>query len=300
MRKSIFISFLIYLFTFSLHLCYAQDGRLESEYKLDVPKQDAEELWLFVQSKYGKDNFIENDLELSGEESIEVFIDQYFDLADLSLAEAEVSLRHRKRYKDNVLLKELIQLKTPFSEDKVVRNEIKFEVDENKRYNDLSVRHPFLKLLGRTDTERMSFHLAPFKIRPEDIQESIKLKQIRSRIYIKDQTGESVATITLDKVNNFSFPYQEYTEVELELNEIRYTLADEQERAKMNALNEDIKNKLSQKFPNLKVDQRSKYRKMKELKDGDILSTLYENLMWICFGSIVGLSSVLFIKDQLS
>ncbi len=299
MRAIFTISLLICLFTLVFQICNAQDGRLESEYKLSVPKDDVIQLWQFVQSTYGQELFVEDQLKLSGEESIEIFIDQYFDLPDQSFAKAEVSLRHRKRYKDKILLKELIQLKTPYSEDKVVRNEIKFEVDQKKNYNDLSIRHPFLKLLSNSDTERMSFHLAPYMVRPDDIQKSVKLKQTRSRVYIKDQAGESVATITLDEVSNFSFPYQEYFEIELELNEIRFTQADEQERAQMNSLNASIKNKLSQRFPNLKVDQRSKYLKMKELIDESLLSRLHENFMWIILGSIVGLSSILFIKDQL-
>lgn len=298
MRKLIFILFL-FIFSFT-NICQTtgQSARLESEYKLDVQKEDVAPLWDFIESNYCVQEIVLDGMKLSGEASEEIFIDNYFDVEDGRFAEMEISLRYRKRFKDDVLLKELVQLKTPFSEDKVVRNEIKFDVKSNKNFNDLSNRHPFLKLLSGSDKERMSHHLAAYKVRPEQVQESLKLKQKRRRAYIKDERGESVATITLDEVNNFSFPYQKYAEVELELNELRYTAADEAEREKMNLLNQNIKSKLSQNFPSLKVDQRSKYRKMKILIDESKWSFLYENGMWLFFGLIVGGSSLLFIKDQ--
>ena len=285
-------------FLFNIYQTAGQSGRLESEYKLDIPQEDVSNLWDFVKSTYSKDSFNLAGISLSGEESIEIFIDHYFDLPDGRFSDAEISLRHRKRYKDDILLKELIQLKTPFSEDKVVRNEIKFDVKSKKKINDISNRHPLLKLMSASDQERMSFHLAKFKVRPEQVQESLKLKQTRKRIYIKDAEGESVATITLDEVSNFSFPFQDYAELELELNEIRYTNANELERSKMTELNNHIKSELATKFPRLEIDQRSKYRKMKLLIDNSKISYVYKNGMWLFFGVIISLSSFLFIKDH--
>lgn len=256
-------------------------------------------LWDFIKTTYCLEQVNEAGMTLAGEESIEVFIDQYFDMEDGRFSEMEISLRHRKRFKDDILLKELVQLKTPFSEDKVVRNEIKFDVKSNKKYNDITNRHAFLRLLNGSDKERMSYHLAEYKLRPEEIQESLKLKQTRSRVYLTDEIGESVATITLDEVSNFSFPFQKYAELELELNEVRYTQANEVERQKMNALNASIKSNLSEQFPNLKVDQRSKYRKMKILIDESTVSYLFGHSAWFFLGLVVLSSSFLFIKDQL-
>lgn len=298
MRKLVFIS-CFFLFNFSnICLTLGQSGRLESEYKLDVEDEDVTPLWNFIQSTYCVDDIKVHGIELNGEASEEIFIDNYFDLEDGRFSEMEISLRHRKRFKDDILLKELVQLKTPFSKDKVVRNEIKFDVKSDKSFTDISNRHPFLKLLSGSDRDRMSHHLTVYKVRPEQIQESLKLKQKRKRAYIKDKKGESVATITLDEVNNFNFPFQKYAELELELNEVRYTAADEEERSRMNSLNDAIKKQLSDKFPNLEVDQRSKYRKMKILIDGSKLSLIYGNVMWLFFGLVVGGSSILFIKDQ--
>jgi len=298
LRKLLFISCFFIFNLSNICLTYGQSGRLESEYKLDIQEKDVGPLWDFIQSNYCIEDIKLDGIELSGEASEEIFIDNYFDLEDGRFSAMEISLRHRKRFKDDILLKELVQLKTPFSIDKVVRNEIKFDVKSKKKFNDISNRHDFLKLLSGEDVDRMSHHLAEYKVRPEQIQESLKLKQKRRRAYITDKEGESVATITLDEVNNFNFPFQKYAELELELNELRYTAADEEERLKMNSLNQTIKNQLSERFPNLKVDQRSKYRKMKVLIDDSKLSMLYENTMWLFFALVVGGSSFLFIKDQ--
>lgn len=281
------------------HTFFAQAGRLESEYKLDVHTEDVPALWDFVQSAYGRSQFNLEGLQLSGVVSTEVFIDKYFDLSDGSFADGEISLRHRKRFKDGQLLKQLIQLKTPYSDDKVIRNEIKFEVTDNKNIKDATQRHDLLKYLKSADADRLAYHLVPLKARLEALECSLKLKQTRKRIYIADQTGASIATITLDEVNLARFPFNHYAEMELELNEVRYTEADAAERKKMTALNEAIKMQLSNNFPRLKVDQRSKYRKMKLLVDNSLAASAYDNLAWLFFGLITLLAAFFFIKDQM-
>ena len=50
-------------------------------------------------------------------------------------------------------------------------------------------------------------------------------------------------------------------ELELELNEINYTLGDSTIRAKMEAINEAIKGDLLANFPSIKQDQTPKYNK---------------------------------------
>jgi len=255
-------------------------------------------LWEMIQSEYAQESFEINGVELRGEISKEDFFDTYYDTEDGRFAEMEISLRYRKRFKDGVLLKKLIQLKTPFSEDKIVRNEIKFEVDDDKNLSDLNNRHDFLKYVADSDMDRMSYELAAFKLRPEQIQQSLKLKQTRNRVYIKDKDGESIATITLDEVNNSAFPFQEYAELELELNELRYTQADETEKAQMTSLNNNIQTQLLEAFPSLKVDQRSKYRKMKLLIDESRLSQLGDNVSWVFLSGIVFVAMTFFIKDH--
>ena len=278
---------------------WAQAGRLESEYKLDIPKAEVTPLWNFLNDNFGQETFDLAGLTLSGQPSTEVFIDKYFDMPDGRFAKGEISLRHRKRFKDKILLKQLVQLKTPYSEDKVIRNEIKFEVDKSKNIQDPMRRHDLLQYIKSSDLERLSYHLAPLKLRPEALELSLKLIQTRNRIYISDSTGESIATLTLDEVTLSRFPFTAYAEIELELNEVRFTQANAQEREKMTALNEALKSQLLENFPRLKVDQRSKYRKMRELVDDSTAASIYDNGVWFLFGCITLLAAGFFIKDQL-
>ena len=56
-----------------------------------------------------------------------------------------------------------------------------------------------------------------------------------------------------------------FTEVEIELNEKRYTAATEPERARMRQILDTLRADLLRQFPALKQDQRPKYQKMAEL-----------------------------------
>ena len=299
MRKDRSICLFILFSLINICQTIGQSGRLESEYKLDIPLDEVAALWELVKSNYAQESFDVEGSKLKGEVSVEEFFDTYYDAEDGRFAEMEISLRYRKRFKDGVLLKKLIQLKTPYSDDKVVRNEIKFKVDDKKKVDDITKRHAFLKHVDGSEMDRLGYELAAFKLRPEEIQESLKLKQTRKRVYIKDEMNESVATITLDRVNNSAFPFQKYAELELELNEVRYTQASDEEKQQMTRLNEKIKTQLLTAFPNLKVDQRSKYRKMKLMKDESHLSYLGANVSWVFFGSIVLMALSLFIKENI-
>lgn len=299
MRQSAYILFLSLVVMINCAPLCSQSLRLESEYKLDIPLTEVDELWNLIQANYAKEEFSIGTMSLTGETSIEHFFDTYFDVEDGRFAEEEISLRYRKRFKDGALLKKLVQLKTPYSEDKVVRNEIKFEVDDEKGAMDVSNRHEFLRHIAGSDMERLHYELAALNLRPEEIQKSLKLKQVRSRVYIKDSSNESVATITLDQVSNAAFPFQKFAELELELNEVRYTRANETEKQSMTALNNKIKEQLLAAFPSLKVDQRSKYRKMKLLIEESNLSYVSKNMSWFFLALIVLSSFVLFIKDEL-
>ena len=273
----------------------AQNGRLENEYKLAIPDKDVEALWIFLQSNFTGDITIGR-FVLNGTPSVERFMDVYYDTESKDLMKNNIGLRYRKRYKDDVLLKELIQLKTPFSADAVVRNEFKFEPIK-KKSTDLDSRHSLLKHLDKSGKENLAFELAEYHVKITDIDKALQLQQVRSRIYLKDENDESAATITLDKVNNTFFPFQEYAEVELELNEVRYTQADEEEKQMLVEINMELKKAIHTTFPDIEIDQRPKYNKMHELIEGNIWSVLRSNFMWIIYGSIVLVGIFVFSRD---
>lgn len=274
----------------------AQQGRLENEYKLSIPQEDVERLWNYLQEEFCKESLTIAGHTLKGVKSVEKFKDIYYDNEALDLIKHNIGLRYRRRYKDDVLLKTLIQLKTPYSSDAVVRNEFKFEPD-SKKNTDINARHPLLKYLDKQSLESLSFELSPYKIRPKELSTSVSLEQVRSRIYLSDVKGESVATLTLDEVTNYFFPFQTYAEMELEINEVRYTNAEESEKKMLVDINEYLKNSIQRKFVNLEIDQRPKYNKMKELIDESVLSKLRQYYMWIIFGIILILGLYKFFKQ---
>ena len=89
----------------------AQDGRLENEFKLAIPNDEVNALWQFITSTFEKESFQIEGMNLNGSQSIEIFNDTYFDNQNKVLMYADIGLRYRKRYKDDVLIKELVQLK---------------------------------------------------------------------------------------------------------------------------------------------------------------------------------------------
>jgi len=277
---------LLFLFLSFFQNAFSQQGRLENEYKLSIPQEDVENLWKYLQDEFCKDKLTIEGHILKGVKSVEKFKDVYYDNEALDLIKYNIGLRYRKRYKDDVLLKILIQLKTPYSLDAVVRNEFKFEPD-SKKNTDINARHSLLKHIDKSSLESLEFELSPYKVRPKDLAESVNLVQVRSRIYLSDTEGESVATLTLDEVSNYFFPYQSYAEMELEINEVRYTNAQEAEKKMLTDINEFLKSNIQSKFVNLEIDQRPKYNKMKELIDNSILSMLRRYFMWIVFGLIL-------------
>lgn len=284
------------VFFSSVNYLLAQQGRLENEYKLSIPQEDLENLWQYLQDEFCKDSLTIAGHTLKGIQSVEKFKDIYYDNKALDLIKNNIGMRYRKRYKDDVLLKSLIQLKTPYSSDAVVRNEFKFEPIIKKK-TDINARHPLLKYLDKSGIESLQFELAPYKIRPKDLSESVNLEQIRSRIYLSDIHGESVATITLDQVTNYYFPYQNYAEMELEINEVRYTQAENIEKQMLVDINEYLKKSIQGKFINLEIDQRPKYNKMKELIDGSFLSKVRHNYMWVLFSLILLMAIIKYFKQ---
>jgi len=197
------------------------------------------------------------------------------------------------------MLKELIQIKLPFSDDNVIRNEIKFEINSKKSNIDASARHPLLKLLSKRDQEEMAFQLSKYSIQPKQLKPKIKLKQNRNRVYFSDNVGKSIATITVDKVQNFSFPYQDFGELELELNEILFTDADSLQKVQLEAINNNLKQSIQNKFPGLTINQTAKYNKMRALVKDSWLSSLRTNYMWIMYGGIISLALFHFVKSRL-
>jgi len=266
-------------------------ARVESEYKLGLPNEEASQLWEYLQSESFLSK-LRTEYDLTTKVSIEEFIDIYFDDDEHQLYNQKVGLRYRSRYVKDSLLKRLVQLKTPLLSDGVARVETKYEIKKSQDRNDINARHGLLKHIKKKDRSNLNYHLAKFGTESLKMSPEVELRQTRSRIYISDSLA-SLATITLDVVTNLSFPYQKYTEMELELNEIRYTESDQEGKQKMERFNEKLRNGLLKSFPSLYQDQTPKYNKMKNMIDASILSKAYTFRMWIILGLMVSFAGYL-------
>jgi len=273
-------------------------GRIESEFKLSVPKEIEDEVWNFLVREFDDVGMKKIDTSFSTVVAQEIFYDQYFDNETLHLFNDKAGARFRQRYVADTLAKELLQLKLPLNDTTgVARQEIKFNVYTKVKNTDRLAMHPFWKYVRPKNREEVNLHLANHELTGNDLKPKVKVRQDRKRIYIAENDSPFM-TMTFDEVCSFYFPYPCFTELELELNEILFTEGDEKERARMESINQTIKEKIMTQFPSLKQDQTPKYNKMSLLLKDNFLEKVYSNLMYIVFGIIVLLASLLFLQDQ--
>ena len=271
--------------------------RIESEFKLAVPEAEAGDLWSYLTTNFSNLAVKKWDENYSSSSTIEVFIDQYFDSSTDILYENLTGVRYRERYIADSLAKNLIQIKLSSRDTaNVAREEIKFKVYEKIKKGDRQAMHPFWRHIRPKQREKANFYLSAFQITGDDLQPTVKVQQERRRIYIAEQ-AQPLMTITLDRVRSYYFPYPTYTELELELNETRYTAGNFAEKKRMEAFNKQLKAQIMTQFPNLQQDQTPKYNKMYDLLKDNWLFFIYDNLMYILLGGLVAYAMVLFIDE---
>lgn len=248
---------------------HAQDLRIENEYKLTVPDYLTEPLWQHLVERY------ESVQELLGHHgghyaatfADERFFDQYFDTPSSELLRRQGGIRHRTRYiiegedmrKDG---RELVQIKLNRPGDLIVnRTEIKFPVREDKQATRPGDTHPVIGLVRHNRRDNFMKETHSLGIDATQLAPTLLLEQRRRRIYLT-RDGAAFATITLDEVRTrYWWRTVEYVEAELELNENAYTLARQDHRDEMQAVNDTIKRDILDAFPEIYVDQTPKYNK---------------------------------------
>lgn len=283
----------------SLVVCQSiGQARIESEYKISVPNDQQEALWSFLQSTFV--NNAEGILpeNITTEVATELFYDTYFDDAKETLLGYQAGARYRERYVEDSLIKTLLQLKVP-TLDKlgIARTEHKFSPEDNFDINDRTGLHPFLKHLKSKDVNDVDLVLGQFGTSARNMQEALKLKQIRRRIYISDPQG-SLMTFTLDEVSAFHFPYTQFVELELELNEVRYTDADFEQKTTLEKMNAKAKEAIFARFDNIEQDQTPKYNKMHAALSSQPSAWIYNNLMYILLACISMCAITILLKNE--
>ena len=275
-------------------------ARIESEYKISVPNEQQEAIWAFLQSTFvnNAEGILPEDI--STEVAIEIFYDTYFDDASETLLGFQAGARYRERYVGDSLLKTLLQLKVPTSDELgIARTEHKFSPEESFDINDRTGLHPFLKHVKGKDVNDVDLVLGQFGTTARKMQEALKLKQVRKRIYVSDPQG-ALMTFTLDDVSSFHFPYTRFVELELELNEVRYTDADIAEQTALEQMNAKAKEAIFDRFDHIKQDQTPKYNKMHAALSAQPSAWLYNNLMYILLGCISMCAITILLKNEAS
>ncbi len=274
------------------------NGRIESEYKLSVPKEIEIQVWQFLTKEFDSAGIKKIDTSFSAIVAQEIFYDQYFDDENKSLFNAKAGARFRQRFVADTLAKQLLQLKLPLNDSTgVARQEIKFNVYTKIKNSDRQAMHPFWRYVRPKNREEVNLYLASYDLTGNNLGPVVKVRQDRKRIYVSEK-GNPFLTMTFDEVCSFYFPYPCFTELELELNEIRFTDGDVEERARMESINQKIKHKILNQFPALKQDQTPKYNKMSLLLEDNFFGKLYSNLMYIILGSIVFFAGILFLQNN--
>lgn len=265
---SLLILFILFLIAVPSTAAQEPDGiRIESEAKLKVPLEQADDVWAWLQTRYTDASWLARDgYEFRAAFGDEDFTDTYFDTADLVMLGQQSGVRYRVREvnsgpaiaKDD---RQLLQLKLNRDDPTgLARSEIKFNAGplELRPKSDDDV-HPMIGLVQRNERQEMKAAFQSLGLDPYAMRPILTLQQNRKRVYIDDQFG-AFATLTLDLCSTTSWGADlRWAEIELELNEIRYTVADEATRLWMESTILAIQNDLQQAFPRIEQDQTPKY-----------------------------------------
>ena len=246
--------------------------RVENEYKLYVPDTLADAVWVWLVSEFGPDGSAMRSIDsgFTSKVATDRMVDQYFDNDRWQLLNSGngVRLRSRQVLSDTTDRKhgrKLMQIKINHVDDNALnRGEYKFKTDTlttDTASTDLRERHLFLGLVAPFHRDSILRVLSLYGVDGDSLHPTLLLDQMRRRIYLYRDTI-AFATLSLDEINARFSDKQHYShELELELNEIDYTNGDSTSRAEMERISALIKERVVERWPMLKQDQRPKYLK---------------------------------------
>jgi hypothetical protein len=251
-------------------------ARIENEYKYSVPIEIYDSVWSYMRDNYGNEKLFLRKMDSTFVSSIsdEAFIDQYYDNETFQLLRSQNGIRHRTRRvlsdsdnkKNN---RELMQIKVNGIDSNMLnRAEYKYPIKHYSFSDKGYESSPFLNLIKRNYREEIVKKLSQLKIDAQTLKPFIVVDQKRKRVYIF-KGSSAFSTITLDSVTAIQNKDKiNFIEIEMELNEIVYTKANDLGRREMEKLNKRILEDLITRFPQIKQDQTPKYNKAyNRLKD---------------------------------
>ena len=254
--------------------------RLEKESKYLIQDASTEKLIHVLDSLFS---------ERASRSSTEQFYDEYFDSEDDQLLRQKLSLRYRERIQSQNQEKKLVQFKGLISQDSHLQFEYKFDVPNQASRTDIYSRHPLLGHVEEEERERLAYELTRYEIDADKLKSSLSLSQQRQRWYLSDDRGDLI-TISVDDVSLSRIPFHQFTELEIEINENRYTNAGIDERIYLDEKQNELLTLIQSQFPTMVNDQRSKYEKMRSLIDASTASWLASKFVWALYGFIVMLA----------
>lgn len=245
----------------------ADSARVDSQITLRIPDGQADQVYEYLKEKYvGKSDFLSDQFpagHLRGQDMSDssVFTDVYYDTPTLALHANKNSCRHRTRVntthpEDRKSGRSLVQMKVTPPGEFTLRNELKYEVEQDPQDRE---RHPLLRLISRKLRDDFRRVYTDAGIDPYSLEHVFTIQQTRRRGYVN-----------WDATNIFSFSVDEgsarvlwakgsFASVDLGLVEIAYTEGDEARRKLMWDVRDAVIADLRAKFPGLEQNSDSKY-----------------------------------------
>ena len=271
MRMRSYISFLVLLTAlFSALVSQAQTlekfdtMRLENEMTFDVPLEQAEEVWSWLNATFGG-GFQSHTANFKTFPEVEEFADTYFDVPEMTLINQGIGVRHRRRFYPNGDIKELIQIKQPHTavgegeeNENQTRGEVKFELRGptiTYRHSEDFLNEELLRIVKKEHLAPLRARLSDMGVSPDLVRPFIAIEQQRRRVYFREN-GNQFLTVTLDFAKTQKLWVKaKFVQLDIEIGEIAFTLADAAQREKLLAIQGDIFGMIKSRFPDIKRNQ---------------------------------------------
>lgn len=242
--------------------------RIENEDRLIVPSERLKEVWEYLKAQYVDDTAKLDAIKfgLEARASEEIFTDVYYDTPNLKMLNTQAGLRHRRRINladkdDPKNNQELIQIKVSGGgRPAIERTELKFSVNESV-LGQSQGRLPLSKIVEPAELDSLKQELRLVGADLPSLRTTLTLRDYRRRVYITDKRQPFIS-FSLDDVRvNYLWGEVAFAEIEIELNEVTYTEADDGYRQIMHDAGQQITNDLREHFPFLERDLTPKYNK---------------------------------------
>ena len=251
---------------------YGTDSaRVDSQITLKIPTPRADEVYEYLKAKYvGRDDILEDLFSghhLHGQKmsDLSIFTDEYFDTPTLQLHANKNSVRHRSRINttnpdDRKSGRELVQMKVTPPGKFTLRNELKYQVDEDgKAPGQGKETHPLIRLISGKQRDDFRRVFTDAGIDPYALKHIFTIVQTRRRGYL-NWDDRNIFSFSVDQ-GKASVLWAEgsFSSVDMGLVEIAYTEASPERRELMWQVRDAIVKDLREHFPDLEQNSDSKY-----------------------------------------